>query len=303
MIIRPCRSEDFDAVVDIVDTAAQVDNTRRLRKETFRADYFSGTNNTPIERAFVAVQDHIVTGFIWWEQVEQTLALQGWVHPSRRGQGVGTALLCAVEDYARAKYNGDMLLAARTYADLTGTVRLFEQQEYEVAHRFNFMQTSLAGNTYQPDLPPKIRFEPFNENYLDQLVAADNAIFANHFGSHRRTVEQWRHQMIDMRPYNPALWVIAWEDDRIVGECLCNPSQQGGPKDGWVSVVGVHESWRGKGLARAVLTEGLRRLQLAGFDTAGLHVDSENVPAVKLYQRLGMDIKRVSLHLHKYLVL
>jgi len=54
-----------------------------------------------------------------------------------------------------------------------------------------------------------------------------------------------------------------------------------------------------RGLGAAVLGEGLRRLQQAGFKTSGLHVDSENAPAVKLYHRLGMDVTRSNLWFNK----
>ena len=51
--------------------------------------------------------------------------------------------------------------------------------------------------------------------------------------------------------------------------------------------VAVERSWRGRGLARALLTAQLRRLAGAGTRTVFLEVDESNVPAIRLYARAG----------------
>ena len=51
--------------------------------------------------------------------------------------------------------------------------------------------------------------------------------------------------------------------------------------------VAVGRSWRGRGLARALLTAQLRRLAGAGTRTVFLEVDENNAAALALYRRLG----------------
>jgi mycothiol synthase len=144
-----------------------------------------------------------------------------------------------------------------------------------------------------------VTLRTFQPDDLEKLVEADNAFFANHWGAHTATVEGWKRRMMDGRPHDPALWIIAWADDQIVGECLCNASQQDGPRDGWVSTVGVHPRWRRRGLGRTILLRGFQVLRQRGFQTASLHVDSDNAPAISLYRGLGMEVARTHVHFLK----
>jgi ribosomal protein S18 acetylase RimI-like enzyme len=54
-------------------------------------------------------------------------------------------------------------------------------------------------------------------------------------------------------------------------------------------------------LGRAVLARGLKELQKAGYDHAGLSVDSENNAAINLYRGLEMNVTRERLFFHKSL--
>jgi ribosomal protein S18 acetylase RimI-like enzyme len=161
------------------------------------------------------------------------------------------------------------------------------------------MSMSLAERQFEAHVPRDIVLRSFRESDLLALVEAENEIFADHWGSQPKTPQAWRREMIDLRPYDPKLWVLAWEGDRVVAECLCHASRESGPNDGWIAIVGVRREWRGRGLGEIVLTEGLRRLQQAGFVSAALHVDAENLPALNLYRRLGMEIARTRLHFAK----
>lgn len=51
--------------------------------------------------------------------------------------------------------------------------------------------------------------------------------------------------------------------------------------------VAVGRSWRGRGLARELLTAHLRRLAGLGVRTVFLEVDENNTPAIRLYARAG----------------
>jgi ribosomal-protein-alanine N-acetyltransferase len=57
--------------------------------------------------------------------------------------------------------------------------------------------------------------------------------------------------------------------------------------------VAVGKSWRGRGLARELLTAHLRRLAGLGIRTVFLEVDENNTPAIRLYRRAGFrDVSR-----------
>ncbi len=54
--------------------------------------------------------------------------------------------------------------------------------------------------------------------------------------------------------------------------------------------VETHEDFRRLGLARAVMTEGLRRMREAGMKTARVEHDITNAPAAALYESLGFTV-------------
>jgi len=171
---------------------------------------------------------------------------------------------------------------------------------------YHAMSISLENElpVYAP--PPGIILDRYYSDDLEDMVEAENQFFAEHWEHKASSPQAWRYRMIETRHHDPALWVVARDTanyQAIVGICIDHASLYGGPQDGWVSVVGIDKSWRGRGLGAAVLSEGLHRLQKYGLKTAGLHVDSVNTPAVKLYQRLGMAVVRNNLWFNKTITL
>lgn len=54
--------------------------------------------------------------------------------------------------------------------------------------------------------------------------------------------------------------------------------------------VGALEAYRGQGLTRAALLEGLRRMQAHGMDRVSISTGISNIPAQRLYQSIGFTI-------------
>jgi ribosomal protein S18 acetylase RimI-like enzyme len=60
-------------------------------------------------------------------------------------------------------------------------------------------------------------------------------------------------------------------------------------RTGYVSDLVVHEAWRGKGVGRDLLNGLLARFRARGLKTARIGAISENVGAIKLYERMGFS--------------
>jgi ribosomal protein S18 acetylase RimI-like enzyme len=65
----------------------------------------------------------------------------------------------------------------------------------------------------------------------------------------------------------------------------------------WLARLGVRREHRGRGIGAAAISRVLGLARDAGFATAGLDVDTENVSgALRLYERLGFyPVKRLAL--------
>ena len=89
--------------------------------------------------------------------------------------------------------------------------------------------------------------------------------------------------------YDPTLDIVAeTTDGRLVASCLCWPDEDSGI--GTVEPVGTHVDYRGRGLARAVNLEGLRRLKAMGMAWARVSTAHFNAPAIATYRSCGFEV-------------
>jgi len=82
--------------------------------------------------------------------------------------------------------------------------------------------------------------------------------------------------------------VVACPDGRISSFCIIWTDS--GNQVGLVEPVGTHPEFRGKGLGKAIVIAGLRRLQQLGMRIAILCTSEDNLPAVKLYESVGFSV-------------
>jgi mycothiol synthase len=102
------------------------------------------------------------------------------------------------------------------------------------------------------------------------------------FGS-KNMQERWRSRTLTMPQYRPDLDLfIINEHDQPVAFCIGwkHPTKPLGQ----IEPLGVHPDYQRLGLGRAVLLEGLRRLEASGARTAYIDSYKYNDPALSLYQ-------------------
>ena len=89
--------------------------------------------------------------------------------------------------------------------------------------------------------------------------------------------------------YDPALDIIAVAPDGQVGAfCIVwiDPLNQ----VGLFEPLGTHPDFQRKGLGRAVMLEGLRRLKQRGMKSAIVSTYEDHLPAIKLYESVGFQV-------------
>ena len=296
--IRPYRPNDLDSIHALIAAATKIDRTPHVTHNALRA-----ISDAEHSTAVAVLPNGTVGGFAWWDPAQRpALPMEGWVQPDLRRRGIGAALLQAAESITRGL--GVERLTARTYSDLNDAMACLRACGFAEARRFHQMWTALDDSWLDSHpLPDGFAVRPFRLDDVLEVYDADVEAFSTHWGSQPQPFESWQRQRLT--DFDPEFWALIWDvgAGHIAALCIAGTSNFNyAANDGWVSHLGVRPAYRGRGLGRAALVEGFRRLRRAGFDRAGLHVDSGNATAVQLYESVGMRITRERVHFAKALI-
>ncbi len=121
-------------------------------------------------------------------------------------------------------------------------------------------------------------------NEVEAYVELHRAVFES-----TNMTAQWRTRTLRCPEYLSDLDLVAVAPDgRLAAFCVCWLSKDSeGKSSGQIEPLGVHESFRGLGLGRAILSEGLRRLYLCGADRVYVETDKYRNAALELYEAVG----------------
>ncbi len=160
---------------------------------------------------------------------------------------------------------------------------VLEQRGYTRTDRhFTWRARHLDDNLPAPTLPPGFTLRHVEgQADLEQRVEVHRAAFA----PSRMTAA--KHRAVMSAPtYRPDLdLVVAAPDGRFAAFCIVWLDEAN--RVGVFEPVGCHPDFQRRGLAKAVMIEGLRRLQALGAQTACVLNWHEDPAPAKLYQRLG----------------
>lgn len=198
------------------------------------------------------------------------------------------SLVAAILDWAAARAG---IIARTTQQELPLVVRIPPNRAAHIPHlaargfqldddwTIVHLNRALHGTLTTPALPDGYRFRALRG---ESEVAAYVDLHQTAFGS-KNMRTGWRSRTLTMPQYRPELDLLVVDaDDRPVAFCIgwLHPDQP----IGQIEPLGVHPASQRLGLGRAVLLEGLRRLQVAGAQTARIDSYKHNDPALSLYQ-------------------
>jgi len=222
-------------------------------------------------------------GFAWLEEPDGVVMQ---VHPSLRGSG---ALEDEMLDWAagqtRAVYGerAGNELWTRVPEDDAGLATFLSGHGFErdPEHALKMIQ--------HLDGPPPIPTPPAGWTVRE---VGDEEEWAQRVETHR---EVWHPSRVTLEAYcrlrrapgyDPFLDLVAVAPDGTFGSyCLCWFDPTG--RTGLFEPLGTRPAHRGKGLGRAVMLEGLRRLHHLGARTAAVTALHHNRPAADLYKSVG----------------
>jgi mycothiol synthase len=257
-----------DAVTGVIEAATQADGVAPVSEDTTLAL----TAESPPGVFIVADDGRAGVAYLHDGAAELVVA------PARRRQGVGRALLRAIESIEptpRVWAHG-VGPTARGFAEATG---------YRSERILWLMRRVGLDDLPKASLPDGFFLRAFVVGQDEEAWLAVNArAFADHPEQGRWTMEDLRARQREPW-FDPDGFLLAVHADGLAGFHWTKIHTGAG--EGEIYVLGVDPSYQGRHLSTPLAVAGLRHLASRGVAEAILYVDDSNPAAVRLYERIG----------------
>jgi mycothiol synthase len=266
---------------DDFDWAAPAGTAQDVRRIVAAATEADGSEPLD-EAALLRLRHHGLDGSTLWVAGSDGFA---WLHdgaldlvvaPGARGHGLGAALATAA-----VPASGD--LTAWSHGNHPAAAALAARFGLRRVRDLWVMRRSLRVPLPDTHIPAELDVRPFRLGVDEAAFLAVNAAaFAHHpeqGGMTRadlddRIAEDW---------FDADGFFLAWDGDELVGFHWTKEH----PSYGEVYVLGISPAAQGRGLGKLLTLTGLHHLAGRGLDEVILYVESDNAPAVAVYERLG----------------
>jgi ribosomal protein S18 acetylase RimI-like enzyme len=294
---------DLPELVRVYDACRTVDGFSWIwTLEEATNDFDHMVNTDPREDVVVVEVDGEVVGWVKQNWVEELDAIsfrhQEHLHPEWRGRGVREAMLRRAE--ARAHQVAEamdtdkpMHFSTWLCEDEREWMDKLEAAGHGPLRYFFEMVRDLREPIEDRPLPEGLEVRAVPDEGRRRVLVAVNEGLKDHWGGRQWTEEdfqEWLHDPI----VDPALWVVAYDGDEVAGTVLNwvheEENRRMGRKWGYTEMITVLRPYRGRGLAKALVTRSMLMLRDMGMEHANLGVDTENLSgALRLYEGLGYE--------------
>lgn len=292
--IRPATSdEDLEQFARIVSTVSPDDSTSVDEIRWADATYPGG-------QRFLARLDRVPVGagsvgrvYVYPEDYPG-LWTNISVLPEHRRRGVGSALLTAIAEAARAA--GKSLLVGRTAADRPETIAFLAHRGFLEHERMKAGRLVLAG--VEPpavDAPAGVEITTLEArpDLVDGVYAVAVEAFPdipNDVPMATGTLEEFRARDVDRTIVPKGAFAVGVDGatGRVVGyaNLILVP---GNPRVAWHDMTAVVRSWRGRGLATALKRATIRWAIANGVEALDTANDTDNAAMRAVNARLGYE--------------
>ena len=245
-------------------------------------------SSNPQRDVFVASREGAPIGFV---QVSPELSIgravaTGGVLEPYRGRGLERDLIATAVNHS-ADRGAKVLHMQTSSTDSTVQEALRSAGFESVATYWNMRWEAAAAPPIELPQGYVLRtFIPARDE--ESLTELQNAAFGDTWGFCPNTVEEVAFR-VRMSRSDPEGILFIVDSDTPAAYCWTTRSENRFGSIGWISMVGVRPEYRREGIGRAALAAGMTFLKGKEVDGIELEMDSENVPARKLYDKLGFN--------------
>jgi mycothiol synthase len=309
LVIRPYAGEaDIPEIVRVMNAELAFDGVReRATVEDAAATYRHASESFDATRdVLLAELDGTVVGYVRVDWIDASdgsreYRSRGAVVPAWRRRGIGRRLLHAGHDLIRmraAEHETDRprVIGMFSNESQAGRLALARSEGYTQVRWFFEMERAGLDSELPPlpPLPDGLELRPVTRDAAKAVWAADLDAFRDHWGGWDPSEASFR-RWVESSQFQPDLFLVAWDGDEIAGAVLnaiyAEENEALGLRRGWLDSVFTRRAWRGRGLARVLITRSLHVLAARGMDTAALGVDADNpTGALGLYESCGFVV-------------
>jgi mycothiol synthase len=218
----------------------------------------------------------------------------GGVRLQHHGRGLGAAIVRDAERrtqrfVAMAPAGEGVVLHIGTLSDEPLVSDLLRSQGFSEVRRFWSMRIRFQRPPLPPEPIPGIEIRPLQPGEEGDAYRCLAEAFQDHWGGTFETEERWLRRHVGVPHFEPGLWRMAWQGERLAGALVGEPRSSQEPELGYIALVGVRAEARGRGIADAMLRSSFVGFHERGLAGVLLLVDSESTTgANRLYERVGM---------------
>ncbi len=286
------RADDLDAMKDLLREAKRVYPYAGIHIGDLDWWVFYDTSGVPLQdKVRLWFREEQLVAWTWtnWTRGDFDLL----VHPTLRGTPEQDAVLRQTIDDLSAYIRQHPpegadapAITAYTDEDEHASIALLEHLGFSRSdHMINFAQ-DIRGDLPAPQLPPGFTFlQRMSAEHVEQRAA----VHKDAFQPHSKMTPDYYRGFMQAPGYDPELDIVAVAPDGTFAAFAM----------GWLDTsnrlsvfepVGTRYEYHRRGLGRAVLLAGLRRLKARGVETALVSCDADEPGNVTFYQSAGFTI-------------
>jgi mycothiol synthase len=284
---------------DSQDFLETLDDLKRNYKYLFNCDRFRDMLMADVEGTLIGYSR------VWWtEKLEGGLNYNHFVclAPDLRGKGIRRAMLRWNESRLRDIAAGHDEKPSKEFQVWTSEhekdwISLIESEGYRpIRYTFVMVRSDLEDIPDIP-LPNGLEVRPVAPEDYRKVWDADVEACKDSWEM-LKTVEEWYQRWLNSHEFQPELWQVAWDGDRVAGavQPFINEEENRlyNRKRGYTENIHVGREWRKQGIAKALIARSLRLLKEKGMEEACLGVDAENPTGARhVYESMGFrEIRR-----------
>ena len=301
---RSFRGEsDYESMLAVIEASKIVDQEEwTISVEDIKRDYRHLRNCDPFaDMVFAEVEGQMIGyGRTWWDDErrgDRLFSLFTNLVPAWRAKGIRLSMLGWLEDRARVVSDVNRTEKAKVLQTWASehehdARRTYESASYVIVRWEYEMIRALSDEIAPAPFPDGIEVRPVTDADAPQIFAAASEAFADHWGETNWFTEKDLAESREGPNYDPALWKIAWDGKEVVGTVLNfvnkKENEEYERQRGYTESICVRAAWRGRGVAKALITESMRMHKAMGMTEAAHGVDTQNpTGALQLYEGLG----------------